>query len=191
MLHCRAGRCAASSGRCRKWAPRSPPAPGDRPPVIIRGGDLAGIQFAPETPSAQVKSAVLLAGLQASGETVGHRARLYSRSYGTGAGGVRRRRSTVDGPAASRLQGGQRLHGLRADACPGDISSAAFMAVAAAALPGSDVIDHARRPEPQPRGAARRAEAIRRRRRGDRRRRSGMASRSAACGFVTARCATS
>ncbi len=44
--------------------------PGDRPPVIIRGADLAGIQFSPETPSAQVKSAVLLAGLQASGETV-------------------------------------------------------------------------------------------------------------------------
>src|SRR5688572_10837307 len=44
--------------------------PGDRPPVVIRGADLAGIQFSPETPSAQVKSAVLLAGLQASGETV-------------------------------------------------------------------------------------------------------------------------
>ncbi len=46
---------------------RSPPVPGDRPPVAIRGGDLAGIQFSPETPSAQVKSAVLLAGLQAAG----------------------------------------------------------------------------------------------------------------------------
>ena len=36
-LHSRAGRCAGSSGRCRKWAPPSPPAPGDRPPVTIHG----------------------------------------------------------------------------------------------------------------------------------------------------------
>src|SRR5688572_10122804 len=43
--------------------------PGDRPPVTIHGADLAGIHFKPETPSAQVKSAVLLAGLQARGET--------------------------------------------------------------------------------------------------------------------------
>ena len=43
--------------------------PGDRPPVAITGAALAGIHFAPDTPSAQVKSAVLLAGLQASGET--------------------------------------------------------------------------------------------------------------------------
>src|SRR5688500_7466694 len=44
--------------------------PGDRPPLAIRGGHLQGMHFTPETPSAQVKSAVLLAGLQARGETV-------------------------------------------------------------------------------------------------------------------------
>ena len=44
--------------------------PGDRPPLAIRGADLQGIHFQPDTPSAQVKSAVLLAGLQARGETV-------------------------------------------------------------------------------------------------------------------------
>src|SRR5687768_9791955 len=44
--------------------------PGDRPPLAIRGGHLQGIHFSPETPSAQVKSAVLLAGVQANGETV-------------------------------------------------------------------------------------------------------------------------
>ncbi|MFM8535457.1 MAG: 3-phosphoshikimate 1-carboxyvinyltransferase, partial [Acidimicrobiia bacterium] len=42
---------------------------GDRPPLRIHGAELSGIHFAPDTPSAQVKSAVLLAGLQASGET--------------------------------------------------------------------------------------------------------------------------
>jgi 5-enolpyruvylshikimate-3-phosphate synthase len=40
-----------------------------RPPLTIRGADLRGITFAPDVPSAQVKSAVLLAGLHASGHT--------------------------------------------------------------------------------------------------------------------------
>ena len=110
--------------------------PGDRPPVAIRGGDLSGIQFSPETPSAQVKSAVLLAGLQAAGETVviepastrDHTERALS-AFGAEVRMVGRQIS---------LWGGQRLTGqdLRV---AGDISSAAFMAVAAAALPGSDV----------------------------------------------------
>jgi 3-phosphoshikimate 1-carboxyvinyltransferase len=110
--------------------------PGDRPPLVIRGGDLTGIQFAPETPSAQVKSAVLLAGLQASGETVviepaltrDHTERALP-TFGA-ALDIRGRRIS--------LRGGQRLTG-RELRVPGDISSAAFMAVAAAALPGSDV----------------------------------------------------
>jgi 3-phosphoshikimate 1-carboxyvinyltransferase len=110
--------------------------PGDRPPLAIRGGDLMGIQFAPETPSAQVKSAVLLAGLQAGGETVviepastrDHTERALA-TFGAGL--------TIKGPRIT-LRGGQRLTG-RELRVPGDISSAAFMAVAAAALPGSDV----------------------------------------------------
>jgi 3-phosphoshikimate 1-carboxyvinyltransferase len=109
--------------------------PGDRPPLAVRGGDLTGIQFAPETPSAQVKSAVLLAGLQASGDTVviepastrDHTERALA-AFGVEVTAGRR----------IRLRGGQRLTG-RELRVPGDISSAAFMAVAAAALPGSDV----------------------------------------------------
>ncbi len=119
-------------------------APGGRPPVGIQGADLAGIQFAPDTPSAQVKSAVLLAGLQASGETSvlepastrDHTERALT-AFGASI--------VVDSPAASPragrrivLQGGQRLTGCTLTV-PGDISSAAFMAVAAAAMPGSDV----------------------------------------------------
>jgi 3-phosphoshikimate 1-carboxyvinyltransferase len=110
--------------------------PGDCPPVTIRGASLTGIRFAPGTPSAQVKSAVLLAGLQASGETHvvepactrDHTERALA-AFG----------ATVDvtGRAIS-LRGGQRLSG-RTLRVPGDLSSAAFMAVAAAALPGSDV----------------------------------------------------
>lgn len=110
--------------------------PGDRPPVTIRGAALAGIHFAPETPSAQVKSAVLLAGLQASGETQvvepactrDHTERALA-AFGAAV--------TISGRAIT-LHGGQRLTGQTVRV-PGDISSAAFMAVAAAAMPGSDV----------------------------------------------------
>jgi 3-phosphoshikimate 1-carboxyvinyltransferase len=110
--------------------------PGDRPPLSIQGGDLTGIHFAPETPSAQVKSAVLLAGVQARGETVvvepastrDHTERALA-TFGATVAVAGRRIS---------LHGGQRLTGC-ALRVPGDISSAAFLAVAAAALPGSDV----------------------------------------------------
>lgn len=110
--------------------------PGDRPPVVIHGASLSGIQFAPETPSAQVKSAVLLAGLQASGETRvvepastrDHTERALAAFGAT---------LQVQGRTVT-LRGGQRLSGRRLQV-PGDISSAAFWAVAAAAMPGSDV----------------------------------------------------
>jgi 3-phosphoshikimate 1-carboxyvinyltransferase len=114
-------------------------APGDRPPVRIQGGDLAGIHFTPDTPSAQVKSAVLLAGLQASGETTvlepastrDHTERALA-AFGANV--------TINGRRIS-LPGGQRLRGT-ALTVPGDISSAAFWAVAAAALPDGDVSIH-------------------------------------------------
>jgi 3-phosphoshikimate 1-carboxyvinyltransferase len=110
--------------------------PGDRPPVSINGGNLAGIHFRPETPSAQVKSAVLLAGLQASGETSvlepastrDHTERALA-AFGARVG--------VEGRLIT-LTGGQRLAGCSMRV-PGDLSSAAFMAVAAAAIAGSDV----------------------------------------------------
>jgi len=110
--------------------------PGDRPPVTIRGGDLSGIEFSPETPSAQVKSAVLLAGLRARGETVvsepastrDHTERALA-AFGA---------TVLITGRRIHVRGGQRLSG-RELTVPGDISSAAFMAVAAAALPGSDV----------------------------------------------------
>jgi 3-phosphoshikimate 1-carboxyvinyltransferase len=110
--------------------------PGDRPPIVIHGADLAGIQFEPETPSAQVKSAVLLAGLQASGETSvlepastrDHTERALA-AFGA--------KVTIAGRKIS-VKGGQRLTGC-ALTVPGDLSSAAFMAVAASAIAGSDV----------------------------------------------------
>jgi 3-phosphoshikimate 1-carboxyvinyltransferase len=117
--------------------------PGDRPPITVQGADLAGIEFKPETPSAQVKSAVLLAGLQASGQT-SVLERASTRDHTERALVAFGARLSVAPPASpgagSRIAiaGGQRLAGC-ALTVPGDISSAAFWAVAAAAMTGSDV----------------------------------------------------
>jgi 3-phosphoshikimate 1-carboxyvinyltransferase len=109
---------------------------GDRPPITIHGTDLTAIDFVPDVPSAQVKSSVLLAGLQARGQTRvteavptrDHTERALS-AFG----------ASVDrtGPVIA-IDGGQRLRGLDLRV-PGDMSSAAFPAAAAAAVPGSVV----------------------------------------------------
>lgn len=108
----------------------------DRPPLTIDGGDLDGIRYTPDVPSAQVKSAVLLAGCQARGRTCvieptptrDHTERALT-AFG----------ATVERTGTSiALTGGQPLRGCDARV-PGDVSSAAFVAVAAASLPGSDV----------------------------------------------------
>ena len=108
-----------------------------RPPLAIQGAaPLRAIDFQTEVPSAQVKSAVLLAGLHADGETRVTEA-LPTRDHterGLKAFGIDVRR---DGLTVS-VQGGQRGHGATLTV-PGDISSAAFWMVAAAALPGSEV----------------------------------------------------
>lgn len=111
---------------------------GGRPPLHITGGPLTGITHTPEVPSAQIKSAVLLAGLRAQGATVvvepaatrDHTERALA-AFGV----------TVDRPAPDRLQvtGGARLTGGLHLRVPGDPSATAFLAVAAAGLDGSAV----------------------------------------------------
>ena len=109
-----------------------------RPPLTIHGTSLLRpITFEPEVPSAQVKSAVLLAGLHASGitsvrETVPTRDHTERALAGFGAR-VQRAGGVVS------IEGGQRLS-ARALEVPGDISSAAFWMVAAAGLPGSEIV---------------------------------------------------
>jgi 3-phosphoshikimate 1-carboxyvinyltransferase len=112
--------------------------PEQTPPLRIRGGSLRGIHYRSQVASAQVKSAVLLAGLFAKGKT------------------------TVDEPAASRSHTevlfnyflvrtakdekgrvsvfGDQVPESRDFAIPGDISSAAFWLVAAAAQPGGHLL---------------------------------------------------
>jgi len=108
-----------------------------RPPLIIQGTDrLTAIDFHTEVPSAQVKSAVLLAGLHADGETRVTEA-VQTRDHtecGLKAFGVDVARSGL----TVSIRGGQRAQPA-ALKVPGDLSSAAFWMVAAAALPGSEV----------------------------------------------------
>ena len=106
------------------------------PPLRIQGGALRGIEYVPTIPSAQVKSAVLLAGLHASGDTR-VRESAATRDHterALPAFGVDIRRDD----RGVAVTGGHRLTAavLR---IPGDCSSAAFWAAAAAALPTSDV----------------------------------------------------
>lgn len=107
-----------------------------RPPLTITGGRLTSIDYTLPVASAQVKGAVLLAGLQTEGRTV-VRAPVASRDHTERALGAFGARVDVTG-AVVGLEGSQALRALSARV-PGDVSSAAFYAVAAAALPGSDV----------------------------------------------------
>ncbi len=107
-----------------------------RPPLVISGGTLAGIAFQPPVPSAQVKSAVLLAGLHAEGETrvtedipTRNHTELALQAFGADV--------EIDSGRIT-VRGGHALRGFAARV-PGDLSSGAFWAVAAAALPGSEI----------------------------------------------------
>lgn len=105
-------------------------------PLEIDGGGLKGIHYPMPIASAQVKSAVLLAALQASGATTvvePQPSRNHTEVMIRGFGAT----IAVDGVNIT-LTGGQSLVGQEV-LIPGDISSAAFFLVAAALIPGSDV----------------------------------------------------
>ncbi len=111
---------------------------GRLPPLAIRGGGLRGIDYELPVPSAQVKSAVLLAGLSAAGETV-VRQPVVTRTHTEemlSACGVQLDVST-DGLVV-RLRPSA-LEPFELDV-PGDPSQAAFWIVAACIVPGSEVI---------------------------------------------------
>lgn len=109
---------------------------GDRvPPLVIRGKRLTAARHDLKVASAQVKSAILLAGLSADGETVvsePERSRDHTERMLRGMGVPVK----VDGLTVSVTP--SRPRGTRVDV-PGDISSAAFFLCGAAALPGSEV----------------------------------------------------
>jgi 3-phosphoshikimate 1-carboxyvinyltransferase len=110
---------------------------GEKAPLAISGVPLTGISYDSPVASAQVKSALLLAGLYADGETLvrePHRSRDHSermlRHYGADL--------VVDGPVV-RIRGGRELAG-REIVVPGDISSAAFYLVAGLIIPGAELV---------------------------------------------------
>ncbi|HCU54598.1 MAG TPA: 3-phosphoshikimate 1-carboxyvinyltransferase [Gammaproteobacteria bacterium] len=111
---------------------------GGRPPLRVKGGQpLHGIEYKMPMASAQVKSALLLAGLYADGETVvtepaptrDHTERML-RGFGYAV--------NTDG-ATIRLRGGGQLIACDIDV-PADISSATFFLVGAAIAPGSELV---------------------------------------------------
>ena len=111
---------------------------GRLPPLAVRGGGLNGVDYDLPVASAQVKSAVLLAGLAAAGETV-VRQPVVTRAHTEEmlvAAGVDVQVST-DGLVV-RLHPGE-LRPFELDV-PGDPSQAAFWIVAACIVPGSEVV---------------------------------------------------
>ncbi|HEY6099098.1 MAG TPA: 3-phosphoshikimate 1-carboxyvinyltransferase [Anaeromyxobacter sp.] len=116
-----------------------------RPPLAIDGADLHGITHAAEVPSAQVKSAVLLAGLHAEGRTT-VREPIPTRDHTERALETFGARVEQDGLDIS-IDGGQRLRAISAR-IPGDISSAVFWLVLAAATPGSSLLIEGVGPNP-------------------------------------------
>jgi len=109
-----------------------------RPPLTVHGAALHAITHRSEVPSAQVKSAILLAGIHANGTTTvvepaqtrdhtEHALRAFGGSV-----------QVEDGGTRVSVKGGQSLT-AQSLTVPGDFSSAAFWMVAAAAQPGSRV----------------------------------------------------
>jgi 3-phosphoshikimate 1-carboxyvinyltransferase len=106
-------------------------------PLVIHGGNLKGVHYATPVASAQVKSAILLAGLQADGVTTVEEPQqsrdhteIMARALGAK---LEARGKTVS------VEGGHKLAPLDIQV-PGDLSSAAFFMAAAAMIPSSDVL---------------------------------------------------
>ncbi|MDR5001254.1 3-phosphoshikimate 1-carboxyvinyltransferase [Brevibacillus parabrevis] len=110
---------------------------GEFTPLSIRGGKLQSMAYQSPVASAQVKSAILLAGLQAEGVTSvtePHLSRDHTERM-MQAFGV----SVVRDGLTVSVEGGQKLTG-RAISVPGDISSAAFLIAAVMVVPGSSLL---------------------------------------------------
>lgn len=110
-----------------------------RAPFTITGGHLKGTRFDLKVASAQVETALLLAGLQADGKTTvklptlarDHTVRMFRHM------GVPFLRESDGSVSVEALNGPVSSFSVQV---PGDISSAAFFMVGAACLPGSDIL---------------------------------------------------
>ncbi len=105
-------------------------------PLKIRGGSLSPVSFTMPIASAQVKSAVLLAGLHAGGTTkvnepvaTRNHTEIALAEFGAG---ISTKNGTIE------IEGGRPLRGKEFHV-PGDLSSAAFLAAAALCVPNSRI----------------------------------------------------
>ena len=107
------------------------------PPLVVHGGQsLRGIHYTLPVASAQVKSALLLAGLYSEGETEiiePHPTRDYTERMLAAFGWP-----IAFTPGQAKLSGGHTLRATDVDV-PADFSSAAFFLVAASIVPGSEL----------------------------------------------------
>jgi 3-phosphoshikimate 1-carboxyvinyltransferase len=110
---------------------------GEFPPLAIRGGKLEGISYDSPVASAQVKSAVILAGLYAEGETrvtepepSRNHTELMLAHFGA---------DITSQGTATTVSGASQLTGQKI-IVPGDISSAAFFLVAGLIVPNSELV---------------------------------------------------
>jgi 3-phosphoshikimate 1-carboxyvinyltransferase len=114
------------------------PNPEEYPPITIKGGNLKPIVYKIPVASAQVKSAVIFAGLYADGETKviepvktrDHTERILKLF----------KAAIITGRKKITIKGGRELISPKKIYVPGDISSASFFMVLAAIIPGSRVI---------------------------------------------------
>ena len=110
---------------------------GEKAPLGISGSPLSGISYDSPVASAQVKSAILLAGLYAAGETIvrePHLSRDHSERMLKHFGADIKACGTE-----VKIRGGRELQAQEI-VVPGDISSAAFFMVAGLITPGSELL---------------------------------------------------
>ena len=113
-----------------------------KPPIEINGGNLKAIEYHSPVASAQIKTCVLVAGLQAQGKTVlvepqtsrDHTEKMLP-SFGVE---LHSEKITETGENRVTIYGGQKLTACEVNV-PADPSSAAFIMVAASLVEGSDV----------------------------------------------------
>ena len=116
----------------RFWGPEE----ASRPPLALQGGSLVASAYTSPIASAQVKTAMMLAAIQADGcleFDEPHRSRDHSERMLRAMGvEIREEEGTLIVPGRQGLQAQDVV-------VPGDISSAAFFMVAACIVPGSDL----------------------------------------------------
>ncbi len=112
--------------------------PESTPPLRIHGGSLRGVKYTSPIASAQVKSAILLAGLFAKGKTTVDEPSLSRNHTELIFNYFLVRTATPDDGTVSVF--GDQVPESRDFNIPGDLSSAAFWLVAAAAQPGGHLL---------------------------------------------------